>query len=78
MKLEYSEDINNKVIRVWRWHNSKYVKLSWNGFKNQSLVFTKDIKTSILNGSFLLNQDNKLKRKVVVNLSGRVHVEQYL
>lgn len=63
------------ILRKWQWHNDKYINMSWQGLHSDVLLFSNDINSASLSGSFILSQDQQIKRKIVINRIGRIRVE---
>jgi type IV fimbrial biogenesis protein FimT len=60
-----------KLLHEWRWPSSG-VHITWRGFQSKDyLLFTPDITSSTVNGTFIIS-NLKQQNKLVVNRLGRV------
>lgn len=63
-------------LREWHWRSGN-IQVEWHGFmSDRYLIFSDDLQTSALSGYFSISENNKVKRKIVINRLGRVRVEK--
>ncbi len=61
-----------KLLHEWRWQSSE-IQVSWHGFQSQDyLLFSPEMSSSAVNGSFTLTNAMHQQTKLVVNRLGRV------
>ena len=68
----YEHDV--KLLHEWHWKSAGF-HMTWRGFQSDDyLLFTPDISSSTLNGSFIITKDMQQEAKLIVNRLGRVKV----
>ena len=65
---------DKELLREWHW-SSRHINITWQGFHSENyFLFSSDINSNILNGTFKLTDSDHNLSKLIVNRLGRVRV----
>jgi prepilin-type N-terminal cleavage/methylation domain-containing protein len=67
---------DKEILREWHWP-SRHITITWQGFHSDNyLLFSSDINSNTLNGTFKLTDSDHNLSKLIVNRLGRVRVSK--